>query len=117
MKQLLAKRRAGTVLFEPSSGNVFADLGMRDAIELDAKVRLAAEINRLIKHQRLTQVTAAARLEVRRSTMVALNNYELERFSLGRLMDFLRALGRDVEIRITPSRISRARGRIVVRVV
>jgi predicted XRE-type DNA-binding protein len=42
-----------------SSGNVFADLGLPDAAELDTKVRLCAAINRIVERRRLTQAAAA----------------------------------------------------------
>jgi hypothetical protein len=45
----MPRRAAKPVRTELSSGNVFADLGLPDAAELDTKVRLAVEINRLIK--------------------------------------------------------------------
>jgi predicted XRE-type DNA-binding protein len=110
----MAKRAAKPIPIERSSGNVFADLGLPDAAELDTKVRLAVEINRLIKAQRLTQVTAADCLEVSQPKISALKNYKLDGFSVERLMSFLLALGQDVEIRITPRRTARAPGRIVV---
>ena len=93
---------------------MFTDLGLPDAAELDTKVRLAVEINRLIKDRRLTQVTAAECLEVSQPKISALKNYKLDGFSVERLMSFLLSLGRDVEIRITPRRLTRAPGRIVV---
>jgi predicted XRE-type DNA-binding protein len=37
-----------------SSGNVFADLGLPDAAELDTKMRLAVAVNRLLESRRLT---------------------------------------------------------------
>jgi len=110
----MAKQAAKRVRIEASSGNVFADLGLPDAAELDTKARLAVEINRLIVAQRLTQATAAARLEVSQPKVSALKNYRLEGFSVERLMSFLIALGQDVEIRITPRRASRSPGKIVV---
>lgn len=110
----MVRRANKQIPVEASSGNVFADLGLPDAAELDTKVRLAVEINRLIAAQRLTQATAAARLEVSQPKISALKNYRLEGFSVERLMNFLLALGQDVEIRITPRRTSRATGRIVV---
>lgn len=82
---------------ERSSGNVFADLELPDAAELDTKVRLAVKINGLVAALRLNQVTAAARLEVSQPKISALRNYRLEDLSVERLMDFLRALGHDVE--------------------
>lgn len=99
---------------EASSGNVFADLGLPDATELDTKARLAVEINRIMVEQRLTQATAAERLEVSQPKISALKNYRLDGFSVERLMSFLLALGQDVEIRITARRAVRSHGRIVV---
>jgi len=110
----MARRVSNRVRIEPSSGNVFADLGLPDAGELDTKVRLAVEINRLITTQGLAQVTAAVRLEVSQPKISALKNYKLDGFSVERLMNFLLALGQDVEIRIRPRRTARAPGRIVV---
>ena len=110
----MARRAARSIHVEPGSGNIFADLGLPDAAELDTKVRLAVEINRLIKDQRLTQVSAAECLEVSQPKISALNNYKLDGFSVERLMSFLLALGQDVEIRISPRRGARAYGRIVV---
>jgi hypothetical protein len=45
----MARRTTKRGLIEASSGNVFADLGLRDAEELDTKLRLTVEINRLLK--------------------------------------------------------------------
>jgi predicted XRE-type DNA-binding protein len=113
----MAKRSGKHSHIEPSSGNVFADLGLPDALELNTKVRLAVEINRLIVDQQLTQVTAAERLEVSQPKISALKNYRLEGFSVERLMSFLLALGQDVVIRITPRRRSRSAGKIIVQAV
>ena len=110
----MAKRAGKPIRIEPSSGSVFTDLGLPDAAELDTKVRLAVEINRLIKDRRLTQVTAAECLEVSQPKISALKNYKLDGFSVERLMSFLLALGQDVEMRITPRRAVRSPGRIVV---
>jgi len=94
---------------------VFADLGLPDAEELDVKVRLAAEIVRLIDARGLSQVAAAAALNINQPKVSALKHYKLDGFSVERLMTFLLALGQDVEIRIRSSRrLSKGAGRIVV---
>ena len=81
-----------------SSGNVFADLGLPDAAELDTKVRLCAAINRIVERRRLTQAAAANALGVNQPKVSALLHYKLEGFSVERLMKFLLALGQGVEI-------------------
>lgn len=107
----MARRRMSAEI-EHSSGNVFADLGMPDAVELDTKVRLAVALNRLLTAKHLTQADAAARLSVNQPKISALKNYRLEGFSVERLMGFLTALGSDIEIRIRPPK--RSLGKIVV---
>lgn len=93
----MARRANERISVEVSSGNVFVDIGLPDAPELDTKVRLAVKINELLAAQRLKQVTAAARLAVSQPQISAIKNYRLEGFSVERLMSFLLALGQDVE--------------------
>ncbi|MGO9324929.1 MAG: helix-turn-helix domain-containing protein [Terracidiphilus sp.] len=98
----------------PSSGNVFADLGLPDAEELDTKVRLGAAICRIVERRRLTQAQIAAALGVNQPKVSALLHYKLEGFSVERLMRFLVVLGKDVEIVIRTKPASRS-ARIAVK--
>jgi predicted XRE-type DNA-binding protein len=88
----------GGVIFADLYGNVFADMGLPDAIELDAKARLGAAINRIVERRGLTQAEVAMALEINQPKVSALLHYKLEGFSVERLMRFLVALGQDVEI-------------------
>jgi len=97
-----------------SSGNVFADMGLPDAAELDTKARLGAALNLIVKRQKLTQAHVAAVLGINQPKVSALLHYKLEGFSVERLMHFLIALGQDVEIVVKPSPRSRF-GRIAVK--
>lgn len=110
----MAKWPAKRELIEESSGNVFDDLGLPDAEELGTKLRLAVEINRVLKTRRLSQVRAATLLGISQPKVSALKHYRLEGFSVERLMVFLTALGRDVEIRIKAHGAANAPGRIMV---
>ncbi len=105
------KAKAGVIA---SSGNVFADLGVRNAEEKQTKVRLAVAINQILQGRKLSQTAAARRLKVNQPKVSALANYQLEGFSVERLMNFLTALDRDVDIVIRRSPGSRRGGRIVV---
>ena len=91
----------------PSSGNVFADLGLPQAEEELAKVDLAFEISRIIEERGLTQVEAAEIMGVDQPKVSALVRYRLNGFSMERLYRFLNALGRDVEIVVSPKPKSR----------
>jgi predicted XRE-type DNA-binding protein len=95
-----------------SSGNVFADLGVINAEEKQTKVRLAVAINQIIQGRKLSQTAAARRLKINQPKVSALSNYQLDGFSVERLMKFVTALDRDVDIVIRPK--SRKIGRIAV---
>jgi predicted XRE-type DNA-binding protein len=97
-----------------SSGNVFADLRLPNAEEKQTKVRLAVAINQIIQDQHLSQGTAARRLKINQPKISALSNYRLEGFSVERLMNFLTALDRDVDIVIRRKPRSGRSGRILV---
>lgn len=91
------KRRGRGKLACTGSGNVFADLGLKGAPELKTKVRLAVEINRLIKNHRLTRVGAAECLDVSQPEISALKSYQLGGFSVECLMSFRLALRQGTE--------------------
>ena len=109
----MAKTKNKIKIF-PSSGNVFADLGLHNAEEKQTKVHLAVAINEIIRGQQLSQDTAARRLRVNQPKISALLNYQLQGFSVERLMKFLTALDRDVEIVIHNKSRARKGGRILV---
>lgn len=96
-----------------SSGNVFADLGLPAPAERLAKAQLAAEIARAIAVRRLTQRAAAQVMGIDQPKVSHLLHGRLVGFSTDRLLSWLTALGRDVEIVVrTPRR--RRRGRVRV---
>jgi len=86
------------------SDNVFADLGMPDAVERQTKTRLALEINKIVKARKLKQTDAGSVLGIPQSKVSSVANYRLDGFSVERLMGFLTALDQDIEIMIRPSR-------------
>ena len=98
---------------ERGTGNVFADLGLSEPGERQTKTRLALALNRIIKEQGLKQVEAASKLGVPQPKVSALVNYQLDGFSVEKLMEFIVALGRDVEIIVRPARGGET-GRVLV---
>ena len=97
-----------------SSGSVFADLGLHDAGEKRTRVRLAVAINRIIQARHLSQTAAGRLLDINQPKISALMNYRLDGFSVERLVNFLNALDRDVEIVIRKEPRSKRAARIVV---
>ena len=87
-----------------SSGNVFADLGLPNPEQELMKAELTLQIYRLIKQRGMTQTGAAKVLGIKQPHVSLLMRNRAGSFSLGRLMEFLTALGQDVEIAVRPSR-------------
>jgi predicted XRE-type DNA-binding protein len=82
----------------PGSGNVFTDLRLPNAEEKQTKVRLAVTINQILAGASLSQASASEVLKINQPKISALANYRLDGFSVERLMNFLNALGRDIDI-------------------
>ena len=96
-------RKAHTQV-EPSSGNVFADLGFPDPELERFKATLMLQIYRIIKQRRLTQVQAGKVLGIRQPNVSRLMRGSSGVYSVERLIEFLTALGQNVEVVITPTR-------------
>jgi len=86
----------------PSSGNVFADLGLPDAEEALTKADLAREIVRVIRRREWTQAEAARVLGIDQPKVSALMRGRLDGFSTDRLLRFLNELDQEVEIAVRP---------------
>lgn len=82
----------------PSTGNVFADLGLPDAEELLVKSNLAMKINNIIEKRHLSQTQAAAILGIPQPKVSMIQHGKLRGFSLEKLCHLLTLLGRDVDI-------------------
>jgi predicted XRE-type DNA-binding protein len=87
-----------------SSGNVFADLGFANPEQELLKAQLLLQIYRTIKERKLTQAQAGEILGVKQPHVSSLMRGQSGAFSVERLMEFLTALGHDIEIAITSSR-------------
>jgi predicted XRE-type DNA-binding protein len=94
--------------------NVLADLGYPDAVERQAKLRLAYALNQLLDERKLPQAEAARMLGLTQPKISALRHYKLAGFSVERLMNLLTALDQDVEIVIRRKPRTRKAGRISV---
>jgi|SRR5690242_6966527 len=82
------------------SGNVFADIGLPGADEHMLKAQIVLLISDVIKHRGLTQKQAASKMGIAQPDVSKILRGRFDGFSLERLLGFIRALGRDVEIKI-----------------
>ena len=107
-------RRKAEMQITRGTRNLFADLGYADAEERQTKLRLAYALDQIIEKRHLTQAAAARLLGITQPKVSALRHYKLDGFSVERLMGFLTALDRDIEIVIKKKPRSRAAARISV---
>jgi predicted XRE-type DNA-binding protein len=98
------KARTEDIRAPASSGNVFADLGLPHPEQELLKAKLTLQIYRLIKMRGITQAAAGKILGIKQPHVSALMRNRSGVFSVERLMDFLNALGQDVEITVRPTR-------------
>ena len=106
--------RRTTISDETTGGNVFADLGLPRPEQELLKAGLALQIYRIIKARRVTQTQAGEILGIRQPQVSLLMRNRSGNFSVERLMDFLTALGHDVEVRVTPTRKEHGQLSVVV---
>ena len=100
----------------PSSGNVFADLGLPEADERLAKAELVRIIRRILRERDLTQRDAGKLLGLQQPDVSDLLRGNLARFSRERIERFLILLGMDVRIFVAAKGGRRSRARLTVEV-
>lgn len=110
------KGRVAGVKFELSSGNVYADLGVKDADAMLVKAELVMTISRIIRQRGLTQSAAAELLGLPQPKLSNILRGQFHGVSERRLIDCLTRLGQDVEIVVKEKPRSRAVGKLSVTV-
>jgi predicted XRE-type DNA-binding protein len=87
---------------EPGSGNIFADLGLPDANTHFLKAQIVSEIYRLTNERKLTQAKAGKLMGITQPEVSRMFKGQFREYSVDRLMGFLTAFDRDVEIVVRP---------------
>ena len=104
MKKTTKRGGAKKLVVESRSGNVFADLGLPHPEQELLKSRLTLQIYRIVKARGLKQAEAGRILGIKQPHVSLLMRNRSGTFSVERLMEFLTALGQDVEITVRPTR-------------
>jgi predicted XRE-type DNA-binding protein len=104
MKKTTKLANPKKLVVKSRSGNVFADLGLPHPEQELLKARLTLLIYRLLKARGLKQADAGKILGIKQPHVSALMRNRSGSFSVERLMEFLTALGQDVEITVRPAR-------------
>ena len=104
------KRRTSIIA---GSANIFSDLGLPESETHLLKAQIVSEIYRLVTERKLTQIQAGKRMGISQPEVSRLFKGHFREYSVERLMGFLTALGRDVEITVRPRRPAGKAGRII----
>ena len=99
---------------EQGSTNVYADLGMADAEEMQVKAQLASKIGDIIRRRKLTQVQAAELLGITQPKLSGLLRGQFRGISETKMLECLTRLGRDVQIVVKSAPRSRTEGQVSV---
>jgi len=82
------------------SGNVFRDVGHKDADAARFKAVLAAEIIKALDRERLTVRAAQSRTGIAAADFSRIRQADLGRFTIDRLMVILNRLGARIEVKV-----------------
>ena len=99
---------------ERGSTNVYADLGIPDAEEMQVKAQLATKIGVIIKRRKLTQVQAADLLGITQPKLSGLLRGQFRGVSESKMLECLIRLGKDVSIVVKTAPRSRTEGHVTV---
>jgi predicted XRE-type DNA-binding protein len=97
-KQRTHEEEMADTSIEIGSGSVYEQLGYKNYKEMETKAILVMEINSAIKNKKLTQTVAAEILDISQPKLSQLLNGHFRGYSVERLIHFLNALGKDVDI-------------------
>ena len=111
----LNMRGTAAIKVEKSSGNVFADLGLPNPEQELLKAGLTLQVYKIVKARGLTQAQVGAVLGIKQPHVSTLMRNRAGNFSVGRLIEFLTALGQDVQITVKPTRKARGGKAVVAR--
>ena len=103
----------GKITVKRGSGNVFADLGVRDPEAMLVKAELSGRIVDIVRERGLTQSAAAKLLGVDQPKVSQLFRGDIRQYTIDRLVRFVTLLQHDVRIRVG-SKPRRGRGKVIV---
>ena len=90
------------------SGNVFADIGLPNAVDLQTKAELTRQLYQRVKALELSQIKAAKVLGLKQPDVSRLMNGRFTGFSVERLLELLNTLAVDVDIVLRPGTARRS---------
>jgi len=97
----MSTKRRKQIKFEEGSGNVFADLGFKDADRLLARAQIGYHVFKILEQKKLKQREISGILGIAQPDVSHLMNGHFSRFTTDKLLDFLKRLDRKVTIEVS----------------
>jgi predicted XRE-type DNA-binding protein len=97
----MSTKKRKPIEYEEGSGNVFADLGLKDAGQLLARSQIGFHVFTILKDSKLKQREMADVLGIAQPDVSHLMNGHFSRFTTDKLLDFLKRLDRKVTIEVS----------------
>jgi predicted XRE-type DNA-binding protein len=97
----MTTKKRKPIEFEAGSGNVFKDLGLKDADQLLARAQIGFHVYKILEAKQLKQREVAEVLGIAQPDVSHLMNGRFSRFTTDKLLDFLKRLDRKVTIEVS----------------
>jgi predicted XRE-type DNA-binding protein len=98
----VSTKKQKPIKFQEGSGNVFADLGLKDADQLLVRSQIGFHVFKILEDKKLKQREIAPLLGIAQPDVSHLMNGHFSRFTTDKLLEFLKRLDQTVSIRIRP---------------
>lgn len=97
----MSTKKRRPIKFEEGSGNVFADLGLKDTDQLLVRSQIGFHVFKILEGKKLKQREIAGILSIAQPDVSHLMNGHFSRFTTDKLLDFLKRLDRKVTIEVS----------------
>jgi predicted XRE-type DNA-binding protein len=97
----MSTKKRKSIEFEEGSGNVFADLGLKDSDQLLARAQIGYQVFKILEDKKLKQREITDVLGIAQPDVSHLMNGHFSRFTTDKLLDFLKRLNRKVTIEVS----------------
>ena len=97
----MSTKKRRPIEFEEGSGNVFADLGLKDSDQLMARAQIGYHVFKILEDKKLKQREIAGVLGIAQPDVSHLMNGHFSRFTTDKLLDFLKRLDQKVTIKVS----------------
>jgi predicted XRE-type DNA-binding protein len=97
----VSTKKPRKIKFEEGSGNVFADLGLREADQFLVRSQIGFHVFKIVEDRKLKQREIAGVLGIAQPDVSHLMNGHFSRFTTDKLLDFLKRLNQKVTIEVS----------------